>query len=144
MIGNDAIQAAIIAKLKANTALVAWLTALSAGDEIRETQWQGTVFAYPAVRASVGNQLPDAGMGTCYLSSGEFTFTVYSYSESDSSMQADQLAKLVNDALIGARLSGTGFATMSIKCEGMPHATRQAERVWSAANVYRANLYETS
>lgn len=144
MIGNDAIQAAIIAKLKANTALVAWLTALSAGDEIRETQWQGTVFTYPAVRASVGNQLPDAGMGTCYLSSGEFTFTVYSYSESDSSMQADQLAKLVNDALIGARLSGTGFATMAIKCEGMPHATRQAERVWSAANVYRANLYETS
>ena len=144
MIGNDTIQAGIISKLKADTTLVAWLTALSAGDEIRETQWQGTVFTYPAVRASVGNQLPDAGMGTCYLSSGEFTFTVYSYSEYDSSMQADQLAKLVNDALIGKKLSGTGWATMSVKCDGMAHATRMGERVWSGANVYRANLYETS
>jgi len=144
MIGNDLIQAAIVAGLKADTALVNWLTALSAGDEIRETQWQGTAFTYPAVRASVGDQLPDAGMGTCYLTSGEFTFTVYSYSESDSSRQADQLAALVNDALIGKRLNGTGFATMSIKCDGMAHATRMAERVWSAANIYRANLYETS
>ena len=144
MIGNDLIQAAIVAKLKADTALVAWLTALSAGDEIRETQWQGTQFTYPAVRASVGDQLPDAGMGTCYLTSGEFTFTVYSYSESDSSRQADQLAALVNDALAGKRLSGTGFATMSIKCDGMAHATRMAERVWGAANIYRANLYETT
>lgn len=140
MIGNDVIQQAIVARLKADAALVAWLTALSADDEIRETQWQGTIFTYPAVRASVDNQVP--GLGTCYLTSGEFTFTAMSFGEGDSSRQTDQLAKLVNDALIGKRLSGTGFATMSIKCDGMAHASRTGERVWSAAAVYRANLYE--
>lgn len=144
MIGNDDLQAAIIAKLKADTTLTAWLAARSSATEIREAQYQGTVFSYPAVRAAVESQTPDMGGGTCYLSAGEFTFTVYSYSESDSSQEADDLAKLVNDALIGKRLSSTGFATMVIKCDGMAHATRLAQRIWSATNVYRANLYETS
>jgi hypothetical protein len=145
MIGNDVIQAAIIARLKADTTLTDWLVAQnSADDEIREIQWQGTVFDYPAVRASISDQLPDVGGGTCYLTAGEFTFTAMAFSESDSSQQADQLMKLVNDALIGKRLSGTGFKTMVIQNDGMAHASRTGERIWSAAAVYRANLYETT
>lgn len=140
MIANDRVQAGIIAKLKANAALIAWLTAKSADDEIRESQWQGTVFTYPAVRVDLGTQLP-GGNGPCYLINGEIPFTVYSYSEDDSSKQADVLAGLVNVALLGEQFSGTGFTTGLVKSDGLVSASRLAERLWRAAGFYRVNLY---
>lgn len=143
MISNELFQAAIIAKLKANTALVAWLTNLSAGNEIRETSWQGAAFTYPATRAEAGNQLPGGQLSICYLTTGEITFTVQSFSESDSSKQADVLAGLVNAALMGNRLSGTGFNTLSIQSDGLTHAARTAERIWRSVGLYRVQIYET-
>jgi len=143
MIANDRVQAAIVAFLKADTALTAWLTARSAGSEIREAQWQGTIFSYPAVRVDLGTQLPD-GLGTCYTSNGQIPFTVYSYSEHDSSQQADQLAHLVNNALFGKQISGgTGFTTGLVKSDGLVSATRLAERLWRAGGFYRVNIYGT-
>lgn len=59
MIANNVIQAAIIAKLKAYTALTTWLAARSKAGEIREAQYQGVVFEYPCVRVSVGDQTPE-------------------------------------------------------------------------------------
>ena len=140
MIANDRVQAGIIAKLKADTALIAWLTVRSADSEIRESQWQGAVFTYPAVRVDLGTQLP-GGNGPCYLTNGEIPFTVYSYSEDDSSKQADVLAGLVNDALLGEQFSSTGFTTGLVKSDGLVSATRLAERLWRAAGFYRVNLY---
>lgn len=140
MIANDRIQAAIVAKLKADATLIAWLTARSAGSEVRESQWQGTVFTYPAVRVDLGTQMP-SGNGPCYLANGEMPFTVYSYSEDDSSKQADVLAGLVNDALLGQQFSGTGFTTGLVKSDGLASATRLAERLWRAAGFYRVNIY---
>ena len=43
----DEIQIALIERLKANTALVALL---GTADQIKETEWQGAEFTYPAVR----------------------------------------------------------------------------------------------
>ena len=143
MIANNNIQAAIIAKLKANTALTDWLTARSAGSEIRETSWQGAAFTYPAVRASVGTQQPGPDTSHCYLTTGEVPFTVLCFSESDSSQQADVLAGLVNAALIGQRLSGTGFRSLAIQSDGLTHAVRTGERVWRAVGLFRMQIYET-
>lgn len=143
MISNELFQAAVVAKLKANTALVNWLTALSAGNEIRETSWQGATFTYPAVRVEAGNQLPGPQTSVCYLTTGEITFTVQSFSESDSSKQADELAGMVNNALMGTRLNGTGFNSLSIQSDGLTHAARTAERVWRSVGLYRVQIYET-
>lgn len=143
MISPELIQAAIISHLKANTPLVAWLTALSAGAEIRETSWQGAVFTYPAVRAEAGSQLPGPATSVCYLTTGEVPFTILSFGESDSSKQADTLAGLVNTALMGQRIAGTGFRSMAIQSDGLTHATRTAERVWQAIGLYRMQIYET-
>lgn len=143
MISNVAIQTAIIAQLKANTALVNWLTALSAGNEIRETNWQGTTFTYPAVRAAAGNQQPGPETSKCYLTTGETPFTVVSFSEHDSSQQADDLAALVNAALVGKRISGTGFRSLAIMSDGLTHAVRTTERLWRAVGLYRMQIYET-
>jgi hypothetical protein len=143
MISNELIQQAIITKLKANTPLVNWLEDLSAGSEIRESQWQGVAFTYPAVRVEAGTQVPDGNLGTCHTSRSELPFTVISFSDADSSRQADILAGLVNAALFGVRLTGTGFASMIINSDGLIHAARTAERAWRAVGLYRMKLYET-
>lgn len=144
MISPELTQAAIITKLKANATLTAWLTARSAGSEIRELQWQGAAFVYPAVRVQVGRQLPDGLTSVCYETNGELTFTAVSYSENDSSLQADQLAGLVNEALLGQVLSGSGFRSLRIQSDGLTKATRTGERVWQATGLYRAYIFETS
>ncbi len=140
MISNDLVQAAIVAQLKADTPLVDWLTARTSGSEIRETQWQGRTFSYPAVRVQIGAQLP-GGNGPCYVTTGEAPFTVLSFSEQDSSQQADQLMGLVNDALLGKHLSGSGFRTGPVLSDGLIKATRIGERLWQAVGLFRMQLY---
>lgn len=142
MISPELIQAAIITTLKANAALIAFLTANSATDEIRETSWQGAQFTYPAVRVEVGTQIPDGNLGTCQTTLSETPFTVLSFGEGNSSLAADELAGLVNGALFGNRVSGTGFASLLINSDGILHATRTGERVWRAMGLYRMKMHQ--
>ncbi len=143
MIANNVIQAAIIAALKADTDLIAWLTAQSAGDEVRETQWQGAAFVYPAVRVEVGSQTPEIETSSCYETNGTAFFSILSFTEDDSSQSADILADLVNEAIFGKRISGTGFASLSIRSDGLTHASRTGERTWRAMGLYRMYIYGT-
>lgn len=144
MIDNNDIQAAIITKLKANAGLTAFLTARSAAAEIRELEYQGAVFAYPTVRVGVGTLNAPGITESCYTEQGDVTFMVDAYSESDSSKEADQLAGLVADALIGSQLSGSGFRSLVIQFDGLVHAARATERIWRATSLFRTRVYETT
>lgn len=137
MIDNDLIQAAIVAKLKADTALTNWLATRSTNDEIREGQFQGREFQYPAVRVELGTQIEE-GNPPCYSS---LPFTVYSYSEKGSSQEANQLAGYVKDALLRKSVSGSGWHTGIIAADGMIAARRTSQKVWQAVNLYRVNIY---
>ena len=137
MIDNDLIQAAIVSKLKANSTLVAYLTQFQAQDEIREAQYQARQFLYPNVRVELGTQIEE-GNPPCFST---IPFTVYSYSEKDSSREANQLAGYVNDALLRSSVSGSGWHTGIIIADGNIAARRVAERVWQAVNLYRMNIY---
>lgn len=137
MIDNDLIQAAIVAKLKANTALTTWLAVRSTAGEIREGQFQGREFLYPAVRVELGTQIEE-GNPPCYST---LAFTVYSYSEQNSSQQANQLAGLIADALLRKSIAGSGWQSQLIIADGMIAARRTRERVWQAVNLYRCNIY---
>lgn len=143
MIANNTIQAAIISHLKANANLVAYLTAQAATNEIREMEWQAAQFVYPSIRVGVGTQTPDGSTSVCYATNGEATFTVASFGEGDSSYQADELAGLVNDALIGTQITGSGFKSTVVQSDGLTHASRTGERVWRAVGLYRMYIYET-
>lgn len=144
MISNDVIQASVIARLKANTALVDWLTDRSAGNEIRESSWQGAEFVFPAVRVELGTQVPEDITSVCYLTNGTMPFTVFSFTEDDSSRNANILAGLVNQVLIGNRLSGTGFRSLLIESDGLTGAQRTVDNLWRAVGLYRAYVFETS
>lgn len=143
MISSELIQAAIVAKLKANTTLVNWLTALGATSEIREVDWQGSSFVYPNVRVQIGTEVPDGNLGVCQTTRSEIPFTIYSFSESNSSRQADTLAGLVNAAIFGQYFNGTGWRSMIVNSDGIIKAIRTGQRVWQATGLYRAKLYET-
>lgn len=143
MIANNTIQAALIAHLKADATLAAYLTAQSAVNEIREMEWQSDQFVYPSVRVGVGIQVPDGPTSVCYTSNGEVAFTVVCFGEGDSSYQADELAGIVNNALVGKRVTGSGFGSLSIQSDGLTHATRTGERVWRTIGLNRMQIYET-
>jgi len=141
VVDNAVVQAAIVAKLKADGPLVAWLTARAAGAEIREAQWQGTEFVLPATRVNIGTQTP-AENGPCYPYNAEADFVVVAFSEQDSSKEADTLAGLANNALLGKTLSGTGFKSGVIRSGGLTGAIRlETDRLWRAFGVYQVNVY---
>ena len=137
MISPELLQAGIIAKLKADSALVAWLTARSAGNEIRENQWQGRQFIYPAVRVDLLPQT-ETGNPPCYSQS---LFNVFAFAEGDSSKDCAILAGLIDSALIRKKFSGTGFGSGLVITLGTVPPIRTAERIWQALGQYQTNLY---
>lgn len=141
MVSNELVQAAIISKLKANTTLTDFLGGATA---IKELQFQGANFAYPAVRASIGTQQPLGVEESCYETTGEITFSVISFSENDSSRQCDELAGLVYSALKGSQLSGTGFRTLRTQVDSITKSVRIGLRLWQSVGLYRARIYETN
>jgi hypothetical protein len=137
VIDNDLIQAAIVAKLKANSALTTWLADRSTAGEIREGQFAGREFQYPAVRVELGTQIEE-GNPPCYST---LPFTIYAYSEQNSSQEANQLAGYVQDALLRKNVTGSGWQSQLIIADGMIAARRVSERVWQAVCLYRMNVY---
>ena len=135
MFDNSVIQAAIITKLKAATALATILG--GANTEIREDQWQGTRFVYPAVRVELGTQIPN---GETNCTAVNVPITVLCYSENSSSRQADQIAGVVStilnktswsDIVQSVRFAGTRVTSQ------VP-AVRRDERTWEAQVVIAA------
>lgn len=137
MISLDLVQAAIIAKLKADIPLVNWLTGLSAVNEIRENQWQGLQFVYPAVRVDLLPQT-EPGNPPCY---SQILFNVFAFVEGDSSQNSAILAGLLDTALLRRQIVGTGFVTGHIISLGTIPPLRTGERIWQAVGQYQMNLY---
>lgn len=137
MISPELIQAGIIAHLKADTTLVAWLTGFSAGSEIRENQWQGRQFVYPAVRVDLLPQT-EPGNPPCY---SQVLFNVFAFAEGDSSKDAAILSGMLDTALLRKKFSGAGYSSGLVISLGTVSPIRTAERVWQALGQYQTNLY---
>lgn len=137
MISDELVQAGIIAKLKANLALTTFLTDRSAGDEIRENQWQGRSFVYPAIRVDLLTQT-EPGNPPCY---SQTAFNVFAFTEGDSSKEAGILAGLIDTALIRKKFDGTGYNSGVVSSLGAVPPIRTSERVWQALRQYQANLF---
>lgn len=137
MISPELIQAGIIAKLKADSALTTFLTDRSAGDEIRENQWQGRQFVYPAIRVDLLTQT-EPGNPPCY---SQTAFNVFAFTEGDSSKDCGILTGLVDTALIRKKFDGTGYNSGIVSSLGTVPPIRTAERTWQALGQYQANLF---
>ena len=132
MLSNDDIQAALITYLKAQTTLVAFLAATSS---IKEDQWQGTQFVYPAYRLRLSVQTPLGVGGSGSNCPARLTITVAAYTEDASSKKADDMAGAANAALHEATFTRNNIRFAAIRSTGLVSAIRQDERTWrSEAN----------
>jgi len=138
MIPNDVIQKALISRLKSDTDLV---TALGGSTEVREQQWQGRQFNYPAVRVAIGVQVPDIRKSPCNWS--RISFSVLCFSEERSSHEADHIAGLVNAALHDKAfdVAADGFRFHKIRSLGLVSARRASERIWAAEAFFDAEIH---
>lgn len=100
---NLSVQAAVISHLKAQPTLTSQLTGVS-GTEIREYQWQGADFVYPALRVYVDLQPSINGCGpdTAML-------CIEVYTELKSSLQCQQLTGTLNTLLHKRRFRAGGL-----------------------------------
>lgn len=137
MIDNEAIQAAVVARAKADAALVALLTAGAV--EIREAQWQGRDFTYPCVRFEIGPQTPLLKPGPCVWS--RVSFSVYAYSEQDSSLQSEQIASALADVFNRKHFAGSGFRFFFCYVVSANGSRHTSEKVWRAEIACQSDLY---
>lgn len=135
MIPNDTVQASIISKLKNNSTITAALVGYgSDANQVKEAQWQGSDFLYPAVRVLIGTQTNDRA--SPYCSFGFLPFTISVLSQKKSSQEADDLLGTINNQLHGSYATGVGMQLQHIECIGLTGAIRVSEQLWRSEASY--------
>lgn len=131
MIDNDHIQAALIAFLKSKSSVT---SLLATAGEVREDQYQGTQYAFPAVRVQLGTQTPISGNGCPSI----IHFSVLCYTEDASSQKADELAGAVNNELYNHSFNRNNVRFGMVVSEGLVAAVRQDFRTWRSEAKFKA------
>ena len=131
MIRNDQLQSALISKLKANTTITPLLASGTYADEtwerdIREDQLQGTAFGYPNVRVRL---LPSSPIGDKDCSIVKFSVSFLVFSESGSSLEADQIAGIINNELHGKTFTSNSIV-ISLRLGSLIPAIRSDINTW--------------
>lgn len=98
---NDDIQQGIISYLKGKSAIT---SQLKSSNDIKEDQWKGTVANYPMIRVRMISNVPSS---ECDAS---FTASIMVFSEEASSQEADHIAGIIANILLGRGFSSTGVA----------------------------------
>lgn len=129
-------QASVIALLKADAALVAVVAA-----EIREAEWQGTAFVYPACRVDESDLRPQ-GTGGCAEDWTALTGAIRVFSKEESSGQCLDLLGLVQTAIQRRHLIGLGYTSLEIKVD-MTVLPYQEESIWRGEVTFYTTLIPT-
>lgn len=120
----DEIQIALIERLKADSALI---TLLGTSDQIKETEWQGAEFVFPAVR--VENTVKP-NIVPC--SPDDVDITIFCLSEKKSSKQCSLISAEVANYLHNTRFTAAnGTKFMFLKVVSISYPKQQEEQsVW--------------
>ena|SRR5574342_339251 len=131
MIRNDQVQAALISRLKANNTITSLIVSGTAQDEtwhtdIREDQWEGTVFGYPNIRVRL---LPSSPLGDKDCPIIKFSVSFLVFSEEQSSMEADQIAGIITNEFHGKTFLANNIE-ISLRLASLIPAVRSDTRTW--------------
>lgn len=135
MIANQVIQADLVKWLKAQVALTSLLFDAT---EVREDQYQGTLFNYPCVRVALGVQIPIVDSELCDLA--RLTFSIRAYTEGGSSKAVDTIAGVANTLIHRKQFFGTGWYTW-FRSAGLDSATRTGEKTWRSEASFTGVVY---
>lgn len=148
MIHNERIQADIVASLKAVAAITTALLredGVGGAENIKESQWAGTSFSFPAIRVRVMRQIPITNRGHC--DHARLSFSIRVLTEGGSSQPADHLAGLVNDHFHGSDGGGRFFQgtewSSYFRSSGLASANRTGEKLWMAEANFEGVVYPT-
>lgn len=136
MVSNADIQAAWIAKLKAN----ATITALVPAIEIREESWKGTDFTYPNIRVKLGLLTPQNKNKNCQVFNSQVSILVFA--EEKSSKQADTIAGVIASAFWGETFTSNGVRFAGITLDSIAPAEVPENDVnsWVASTNFSATV----
>jgi len=132
------IQAALITLLKADAPLVA---ALADAGAIKEAEWRGTDFEYPAVRVDITGGSPQ-GNGACAEQWIGVAGSIIVLSKEDSSAECLTLLGLVQNAVQRKRLTGVGMTGLEIKIDQTVYPFREIN-LWRGEIVFATVAIET-
>ena len=137
MLSDQFIQADLIAKLKTISTVTAFLADGASG--IKEAQWQGDTFTYPAVRLDLEetNYFYDE-QEKCGLH--EVDFSLYIYSQERSSKQGSTIKGLLENYLTGLGFNGTYGKYSRLRLVDNVSAFREDERTWRSQLRYLTRL----
>lgn len=139
MISDELVQADLIAKLKTISSVTSLLPEGTAG--IKEYQWQGDTFQYPAVRFDLEvNDYEFDEQKMCNLWRVEFS--IYIFSQERSSKQCSMIKGLLENYLTGLGFTGTNakYSQMRLERGGNVPSVRQDERTWRSQLRYSTRL----
>lgn len=125
---NVVIRTSLIDRLKSNLAI----TIVVPASEIREYQWQGTDFTYPNIRLHITRNEPKNA--SCDVA--EIEFSVFVFSELDSSIEAERIAGIINSEL-HARSFSVGTTRFSLWRTNLVSAIRIDLRTWRSEVIFR-------
>jgi len=108
---------------------------------VRENQFQGTEFSYPALRVHVNYNNP-IGEGPCRDEVFRIYFSITSWSEDPSSKEADDLLGLIADGLDEYIIDVATFRTGNISLGSVNSAIRIGPRLWRAEAFFRTTVYQ--
>jgi hypothetical protein len=123
----DEVQLALIERLKADTQLVALL---GTADQIKETEWQGANFVFPAVR--VENTVKP---NVVYCTPDDVDVTIYCLSEQKSSKQCSLIAARVANIFHNTRniVASNGVTFIFFRVASIPYPKQQeGQSIWSS------------
>jgi len=118
---NNQVQAAIVARLKAQVTVTAEVAAV----EIREDQWQGTDFKYPNIRVKMLHNRPQEDNCNKTL----VDVSVQTFSEDASSLPTDRIAGIISNVLHTVQFS-SGSLHVALRVVDLVPSTRSNARTW--------------
>ncbi len=128
LIANDELLEAWIQELKGNSTVTDLLDDVN---EIRQEEWKGSGFTYPAIRVEIlVNTPPNSGDSDQCLASQQVA--IYTFSEEASSLEANQIAGIIADEYHKKSLNSQGIFFTKNKVTELIPAIAMSERVWRA------------
>lgn len=132
LITNNEIQASIVAWLKGRPLIVAEILD---SDEIKEEQWQGTMFVYPAIRVRLISNKPENKQGCVQ----PITLGIQVYTEDASSKNCDRIAGIIGKELHSKQFSASGLLFGMFITDLVPAYRRDAQ-TWMSEVLIKADV----
>lgn len=132
LITNNEIQAAIVTWLKSRTLIT---NEILDSDEIKEEQWQGTAYVYPAIRVRLISNKPENKQGCVQ----PITLGIQVYTEDASSKNCDRIAGIIGKELHSKQFSASGFLFGMFITDLVPAYRRDAQ-TWMSEVLIKADV----